>query len=100
MFIEGAISLNRTLGTVRAYIQGPRVPRRTDPETPDEIEEKNKLRETINELPMLPRGEYRSEQGWLHNRKELRANILQRDPRFFLTWPVIQREMVARSNSK
>jgi len=100
MLIEGTINLNRRLGTVRVFVQGPRIPRKTDAESPVEIAAKVTLRQTISNLPMLPMGKTRSEQGWLYNRKELRTDILRRDPRYFLRWPVIQREMVARSNAK
>lgn len=64
---------------------------------PSEDEQKKieQLRGGIMALPPLNLTEAtsRAETAWLLNRQELRENILHRDPRNFLNWPVIKRTM-------
>ncbi len=59
-------------------------------------EEKQRIeicRDKIQSLLDLPSSKTQSEQEWINNRRVLRNNILKRDPRFFLNWPVIRRTM-------
>ena len=67
----------------------------SDKVTDEEQKKIEKLRMGINALPLLNLKEAtsRAETAWLLNRQELRDNILHRDPRNFLNWPVIKRTM-------
>ena len=53
---------------------------------------KDKLRQAIKELPLLPK--YAPPFSWLGRRIELRQMILERNPKNFLTWPVITSTMI------
>lgn len=99
-FLTGMLYLNQKLHSARANILGPRPPLRTSPESLVEVEAKTRLRDTVRALPSLPKGRTRSEEKWLDNRRVLRTDILGRDPRYFLRWPVVQRGMVVRSHAK
>src|SRR5213595_2261023 len=52
------------------------------------------LRRDVAQLPPVPDGSTPEELTWANNRKELRANIAEKDPRLFLRWPVVYGAMV------
>ena len=56
------------------------------------MNKKDKLRQAIKSLPLLP--EYAPPFSWLGRRIELRQMILNHNPAKFLTWPVITSTMI------
>jgi putative sugar O-methyltransferase len=60
----------------------------------------NKLREDIKLLENIDfKGLEKSAKEWSNNRVELRENILKRDPRAFLKWPVIKNTMFVQNEA-
>ena len=64
--------------------------RHITPQSKAEKEAAYVLRQRISSLPNLPED---SRNSWIENRLMLRKLILEKDPRFFLTWDVIQKTM-------
>lgn len=70
--------------------------RRIFPETADEKDGKELLRSRIVNLPPLPS----LDDSWSQHRSKIRTDILNRDPRTFLSWPYIEYTMFHQSKLK